>query len=318
MFAQAFGLAIVIAVLVFSPLPWLAAIVLGLLLATWCALNVAYARKLRVPRAPARASGDLLVAIQIAIVIVCPVIALVVRLAVGRPLWTKPEVTVGVAAVAVFLWAAYASCLIDWYYVRPRRDGVITAPPCRTSGDAHWTTVTRMWYLHRCLVVVIGAIATVVATVAFGLAALGGDLGGDTAKFGSLLVAGAGAALALTRVFYGGLASVGDVLTSCCFGAPDIAIGERLVGPEPVVGGYVQEIGLEGMTVVLIDGNGIPVRNRDVRSRTKRHVLAYVLDKPEIQGIPFSPCTFVCQRANNDCHWVPEAVPAPRWFVLGP
>jgi hypothetical protein len=53
-------------------------------------------------------------------------------------------IVLGVAFVIVIL-----SGLIDWYYVLPRIAGEVCPQPCRSSGDARWKRLTRIWYLHR-------------------------------------------------------------------------------------------------------------------------------------------------------------------------
>jgi hypothetical protein len=48
------------------------------------------------------------------------------------------------AAFAALAFLVYASSLVDWYFVRPRVDGVVRTPPCRSSRDPVWSFVTRM------------------------------------------------------------------------------------------------------------------------------------------------------------------------------
>lgn len=45
--------------------------------------------------------------------------------------------------------AILLSSLFDWYYVRPRIDGIVGEPPCRSSGSDVWKRPTRWWYLNR-------------------------------------------------------------------------------------------------------------------------------------------------------------------------
>lgn len=301
---QAAILASVLGVLAFSSTPVVAAVITGLLALTWLGLDGAYAWELnREERREARARGDRQVSRIVLSALALSVSALVARAITGHRFWSSAALTVGSAAIAVFWLSAFSACLIDWYYVRSRRDGVVRDPPCRSSGHADWKSMTRIWYLHRAIVVIAGAVTAAVAAVAFGLAALGGTNGNDAVKVGSLLVAGAGASVGLTRLFYGGLASVGNVLTACCYVGPDIAVGDKLVGGgESFVKGYVRDVALEGLTVVVLDDEDVPERGPS-GLRTKRHGLAHVLDKPDIQGVPFSPCSKGCVKINSDCCW---------------
>jgi hypothetical protein len=53
-----------------------------------------------------------------------------------------------IGAAALFILIICSSA-IDWYYIRPRIDGAVCAPPCRSSGSDTWKGPTRWWYLHR-------------------------------------------------------------------------------------------------------------------------------------------------------------------------
>lgn len=56
---------------------------------------------------------------------------------------------VAVCAAAVALEIIFLSSLMDWYWIRAWRDGVVVATPCcRTSRD-EWVTITRLWLHHR-------------------------------------------------------------------------------------------------------------------------------------------------------------------------
>lgn len=297
--------------LAFARAPLLAAIYGGIALVSWLLFSLPYKRRLSKQKRSAREDDRLVDAQAAAIVLVVGASCLIALKAPAR-LWNFDELTVGVAAVTAGWLVAYVSCFVDWYYVLPRRDGVIREPPCRSSGDPAWTTVTRVWYLHRAIAAVLCALAAVVAAIAFGLAALSHlDWGNDPAKVASLLVAGAGAGLGVARIFYGGLGSVGDVFTSCCFGAPDIAIGDHLRGGQGFVNGFVREVALEGVTVVRLERNHQPLMG-PCGVLTKRHGLQHVLDKPEIYSDLLCPCENGCRKVIKDCQWQePDPAPGP-------
>lgn len=124
-------------------------------------LNGGYARALGQRGRPARRiQGDRRVTGCLVLALIAPMaIALVAtQTAAGRDVdvwdFTDAEVAaIMVGACALFVLILLSS-LIDWYYVRPRIDGVVWRPPCRSSGDPRWKRVTRRWYLHRGLATV--------------------------------------------------------------------------------------------------------------------------------------------------------------------
>lgn len=69
------------------------------------------------------------------------------------PIWA---VIVGVATGVMA--GCFLSSLVDWYYVLPRRDGLVGPPPCKAPQEERWQRVTWFWFLHR--------FAAAVATIA--------------------------------------------------------------------------------------------------------------------------------------------------------
>jgi len=68
------------------------------------------------------------------------------------PLWAvMVGMTTGVMVVC------FISSLVDWYYVLPRRDGLVGSPPCRAPEEERWRRVTWFWFLHR----FVAAVATI-------------------------------------------------------------------------------------------------------------------------------------------------------------
>lgn len=321
MWVQAATFAIALDLLALTRLPWLVPALCACTAAFWLSLNHKYARDLHgKARKDERARDDRKVTGQVAVVVLLPSVFGGIAAGYTPPLDSAP-LTVGFTAVACFWLATYWSCLVDWYYIRPRRDGVVGHPPCH-GGSEDWTTVTRLWYLHRGIVVVVGAVAGVVALSAFALAALPREASEDPVKVGSLIVAAAGGGLALSRLIYGSLATIGDVFTSCCFSAPDIAIGEKLTGDGVVLEGYVRDVAIEGVTVVVLSISGGPEMGPDGKARTKRYGLSSVLDKPDIAGEPFAPCSRTCREINDQCQWLDPAdtttsrQASPKFLVL--
>lgn len=119
-------------------------------------LNRAYAAKLADRGRPTRRrEGDRAIARQLLIAYATPLTTAVLLRATG---WggaqhvgpfTESEVQALLAITSVMLVVWLASSHVDWYFIRPRIDGVVIEPPCRTSRADHWKGITRKWYIHR-------------------------------------------------------------------------------------------------------------------------------------------------------------------------
>lgn len=139
----------------------------------------------------------------------------------------------------------FGSYVFDWYVVIPRRDGLIVAPPCMSQED--WAALTRAWYVARGLSGVAAALAVVVATAGLTHWAVHGASLTDVQKAATLVLTAGGVGFSLTRLLYGNLTTIGTVISTCCLSAPDIRLGDRLIGPgEDFKGGYVRDVSLEG------------------------------------------------------------------------
>jgi hypothetical protein len=140
-----------------SSVLWLA----GAALVWALALNAGYAHSLRDRGRPERRiHGDRWVFRYIAFGLFGPLL-LAIALSVAHynesvHMWdfTVNETSTLLIAGATLFALINSSSLIDWYYIRPRIDGVVCAPPCRSSGSVTWKGPTRWWYLHRGLATV--------------------------------------------------------------------------------------------------------------------------------------------------------------------
>jgi len=119
-------------------------------------LNASYAHSLGDRgRSPRRMHGDRWVARYVAFGLLLPAfLALGLLLAGHDPQLTVWDFTTSESgAIAIGLATLFvlilASSLVDWYYIRPRIDGVIRTPPCLSSGSDDWKGPTRWWFLHR-------------------------------------------------------------------------------------------------------------------------------------------------------------------------
>jgi len=122
----------------------------------WLLLNVHYALALGGRgRSGRRAKGDRRASYSSAIALPAPLIF--AMLAVGHErLHVAPSAlhdssirAVAVCAAAIALEIIFLSSLVDWYWIRAWRDGVVVDPPCCRKDREEWVTVTRIWLHHR-------------------------------------------------------------------------------------------------------------------------------------------------------------------------
>lgn len=99
-----------------------------------------------------RRHRDPLVVFETALAVVPP---LTVVLALGHDriggmsVWYS-SLGIVLAASSAFFAIVFASSLVDWFVIRPRRDGLICLPPCWDPENEHrWYRVTRTWFRHR-------------------------------------------------------------------------------------------------------------------------------------------------------------------------
>lgn len=152
--ASVTALLLIVATLFADPatVMWMACAMLSLTLA----LNAAYAHALgRQGRTRRRMIGDRQVALYAASGLVLPLLAALVALITDHDphtsawAFTSEEISALLFAAAALFAVVLASSLIDWYYVRPRIDGVVGEPPCRSADWGARKRLTRRWYLHR-------------------------------------------------------------------------------------------------------------------------------------------------------------------------
>lgn len=107
----------------------------------------------RVRRSGWRRRRDLLVGLEILLVIGAPVAGFAAAGTIDPSTGTDSiwvtSLGIVVACVATFLSVVFSSSLMDWFYVRPRRDGLVCLPPCWNPKDERWYRVTRTWIRHR-------------------------------------------------------------------------------------------------------------------------------------------------------------------------
>ena len=157
-------------------------------------LNHGYARALgKTARPLARVPFDRLVGAELLGAFLTPIvvgIAFTDRLHLA----VDPRIAVIVGVFALVMAVCLVSSLVDWYYVLPRRDGLIGLPPCLSPEDGRWQRVTWFWLLHR----FVAAVATIGGVYAIALC-LGLWL---NARYPDVLSAAGGIAVILGVITY--------------------------------------------------------------------------------------------------------------------
>jgi hypothetical protein len=295
MWVQAICLALACAVLALTP-GHVEALVLALLLAVhWLVMNATYAASLEGRRrstgkdgGPDRQRQDRRVRWQ-------AVVVFAVGVAAGtagphlHDLWLwydRKLLTVCFAALGALAWTVYASSLVDWYFVRPRLDGVVREPPCRSSGEAVWENVTRLWYLHRGVAEFLGIVAVIVA-----FSSLAGALiaGGGTLPVAAIVALPTGAAGALVLLTQAAIST----LRHRAITAPFIWIGDEL-----------RDDGWRAY-VLHVTARGIVVREWDAEAASwgrANEITHDRLDEERLQRVVYAGCGR-CPKLNPDCQW---------------
>lgn len=120
------------------------------------AFDAGYAHVLKDRGRPTkRIHGDRWVARYVAAGVLVPLIASAALWVLGYDpelrVWdfTVNETSSFLVGAATLFTIILGSSIVDWYYIRPRIDGVTRTPPCKSSGSDTWKGPTRWWYLHR-------------------------------------------------------------------------------------------------------------------------------------------------------------------------
>ncbi len=112
----------------------------------------------------------------LALGLILPSVIAIVVLAGGMlgspPLESVPGRVAVIAAVAVFASMLASSC-VDWYLIRPFRDGVLNEPVCRAAAHEDETALyyAQAWVAHRTVAELVGWVGSAVVLIV-GLVAL--------------------------------------------------------------------------------------------------------------------------------------------------
>lgn len=285
-----------------------------LLVAVWGLLNRSYAQALGdLPRRTTRVDGDIEVVRQVALIFALWALAKAISV-LGIQIADSQQVATALILAVAFFEAMYLSSTVDWYYVRPRRDGVVMEPPCRTSMQPVWDVVTRRWYRHRCVTTFVCYIAASAGVGFIALAIMGRGGSPTGLEVGAAFLASATFAGAIMARFYGSLSEVGAVFTSCSISPPDHAIGQRLLRNDESGGVFIRDVAIECVACVPLAVDQAPSGDGLLRSRVSE-----VQGNHELRRTKFDGCRFGCSKVNADCEWIyPIERPAchrRRWVV---
>jgi hypothetical protein len=272
---------------------WLA----GVALLPALALNAGYAWSLQDRGRPdRRMHGDRWVVRYVGFGLGVPLVVGLALLLVGYDphahVWdfTVNETSALVIAPAVLFVLVLLSSLVDWYYIRPRIDGVVCTPPCRSSGSDTWKGPTRWWFLHR------------------GLATL--------AYFGFALVVALVVMLMLVRVHpaaagvIGGVGGIAGLLLIFAghYRAQLPAVAQYVLSPAYCLGddlafeayrwegrGFVLHVAVPVTKLVPLDDHGLPSGEPFIERKNSD------LAEAELTSRPTVACATGCAKLNPQC-----------------
>lgn len=291
--AVTFGLIVAFA----SPLMTVLLAASGLLVAV--ALNARYSRALgRQGRTPRRVQGDHLIAAYIGIALGLPFAAALAAMAADVDPSTAfcgfrhSEIEALLGAAGSLMLVVLLSSLIDWYYIRPRIDGVVCAPPCLAGKHEKgpWKRVTRRWYIHRglaTLAYILFAISVAVIVMIMLVRedpAAAGVIGGLSGIAGLLLI--------FAGPYRSELPSVAKWALS-----PAFVLGDDLTfeGIRKAKRGYVLHVAVPVVKLVPLDHDGRPTDAPFIEPKNSQ------LAEAELQAQPTGACKHGCAGLNPEC-----------------
>lgn len=182
--------------------------------------------------------------------------------------------------------------LIDWYYIRPRIDGLVWDPPCRAAYDKkmRWKRVTRRWFLYRGLT----AIAFRAFLVGVAVIVMGMLVREDPAD--AAMIGGFGGLTGLLFLFAGAYRSELPTIARWVL-SPAFVLGDDLVyeGYGGLKRGYVLSVGAVGVRLVPLNQAGQPTDVASTEMRTSR------LDAADLMPRSTTACADRCAKLNPDC-----------------
>jgi len=288
MWIQAGCLAVALALVGVTPAHRVSLALAATLVIWWLAFDSAYARNLNgARRSPGRSSADRHVTWQVLAAVGCGFAAGVLGAASDEVrVWHDVALSVCFAAFAALAFLVYASSLVDWYFVRPRVDGVVRTPPCRSSRDPVWSFVTRMWFLHRAVVQLLSVLAILVAATSLSIAVL--VAAGQSSTAAAVAIGGVVLACVTPLMVTAVQTSRAQVVDE-----PDLWVGDRLV-PASGPWRYLLQVTVSKLVVRAWDAERAEFRARESIALGRVEDLGLVAE-------PFAGC--VSCEVNPDCEW---------------
>jgi hypothetical protein len=294
--------------------PIAAACLLGIVALAALGLNVAYASALGSHGRPQRRiAGDRLVVSCAGVALLAPLIVLVAALARGwspsfAPWGFRHAELAALAVATAFLFVVILlSSLVDWYYIRPRIDGVVCTPPCRATEaeKSDWKRVTRRWYLHRGLATLtyIGFALFVAVVVMIMLVrehpAIAAVVGGVSGIAGLLLI--------FAGSYRSELPTVAKLVLS-----PAFALGDDVSynGSGARQRGYVLHVSVPVVKLIPLDSHG---RSTDVPFIERK---SSALADAELVAKPTNTCAEGCAGLNPECVEAEDRVDRKRRILI--
>lgn len=285
----------------------------GVALMLTVGLNGGYAHSLgRKGRPARRRHGDRWVARYVAFGFGVPfVIAVALDLAGYDPsvhVWdfTVAEIsTLAIAGGTLFVLIMLSS-LIDWYYIRPRIDGVVCAPPCRSSGADNWKGPTRWWFLHRGIATLAYmAFALVVALVIMLMLV-------RVHRTAAGVIGGVGGIAGLLLIFAGQYRSELPTVARFVL-SPAYCLGDNLAyqARRDLEHGFVLHVAVPVTKLVPLDDDGRPTGTAFVERKNS------YLAEAEPEALTTIACTADCAKLNPHCAAdVPREDHKRRYLIL--
>jgi hypothetical protein len=204
--------------------------------------------------------------------------------------FTVAETSTMVIAGGTLFVLIMLSSLIDWYYIRPRIDGVVCAPPCRSSGSDTWKGPTRWWFLHRGIATLayIGFALVIALVIMLMLVRVHKTAAGVIGGVGGI----AGLLLIFAGRYRSELPTVAQFVLSpaYCLG-DDLAFHARR-GPER---GYVLHVAVPVTKLVPLDDEGHPT---DVPFVERKNTDLAEADPVALRTVA---CDGRCAKLNPQC-----------------
>jgi len=296
---QSLATGVILALMTAFARPGLAIWVAVLVLALAVALNAGYAHALgKLGRSLRRIRGDRLVAAYIGVGVAAPLLAAVLADFAGvRPgiaFWgfRHLEIEALLIACGALLAVILVSSLIDWYYIRPRIDGVVCEPPCLAGKDQKgpWKRVTRRWYIHRGL----ATFAYILFAIAVAVIVLLMLIREDHAA--AELIGGVSGIAGLLLIFAGSYRS--ELPTAAKWAlSPGFFLGDDLTyeGTQRTKRGYVLHVAIPVVKLVPLNKRGHPLGASFLEMKNS------VLAEGELTTKPTGACKERCVGLNPEC-----------------